>query len=194
MNYGLALYYLSRELDDKPGEKAAEEKGRRGEMKVTRALKCMQHLYGGHYYSDVQVTLPSGGSAQIDHIYICKLGFFVIETKNYSGYVAGGQQYERWVQVLSTGHYYFHSPYLQNQGHIRCLLEAIGDAPMENFVLFVNAELEHMDCPNVFTVNQFRHHLLKRNNQLATLSEEDVAHYCERILASPYIKVSGESC
>ena len=193
INPALALYYLSRELDDKPGEKAAEEQGRRGEIKVSRALACMHNLYGGHYYNDVIVKIGEKQVAQIDHIYICKYGFFVIETKNYSGAVAGGLKYAQWVQVLSTGQYYFYSPYRQNEGHIEALCSVIGAAPAENFVLFVNAEILQMDCPNVLSTNQFRHMLLKRSKQIETLSENQVEEWCKKIETCPGLEIHGEA-
>src|SRR5690606_19184571 len=41
-----------------------------------------------------------GKTTQIDHIVISDFGVFVIETKNYKGWILGGENSEYWTQVI----------------------------------------------------------------------------------------------
>jgi hypothetical protein len=56
--------------------------GKRGELAVTEALKSLP----GDYILLNDLTLPDG-RGNVDHLVIGPNGLFVIETKNYSGYV-----------------------------------------------------------------------------------------------------------
>ena len=56
--------------------------GKRGELAVTEALKSLP----GDYILLNDLTLPNG-RGNVDHLVIGPNGLFVIETKNYSGYV-----------------------------------------------------------------------------------------------------------
>ncbi len=63
-------------------------KGLIGEFKVNLALKL--GLSGEKYLLLKNVTLPTeDGSTQIDHIVVSQFGVFVIETKNYTGWIFG---------------------------------------------------------------------------------------------------------
>lgn len=47
-------------------------------------------------------TLPDdrGGTTQIDHILISPYGVFVIETKNYKGWIFGSAHQKKWTQQI----------------------------------------------------------------------------------------------
>ena len=63
-------------------------KGAAGEAKV--ALGSLLSLPPSKYtrFNDVTLPLP-GGTAQIDHVFVSRFGVFVIETKNWSGWIFG---------------------------------------------------------------------------------------------------------
>ena len=47
-------------------------------------------------------------------------GIFVIESKNYSGWIFGNERDKKWTQVLANGDKnYFFNPILQNKIHIK---------------------------------------------------------------------------
>ncbi|MGC6505280.1 MAG: nuclease-related domain-containing protein [Coraliomargaritaceae bacterium] len=60
-------------------------------------------------------------SAQIDHIVLSEYGIFVIETKNYSGWIFGSPQSRIWTQVVYSEKNKFQNPIKQNWGHIYAL-------------------------------------------------------------------------
>lgn len=57
------------------------------------------------YHRLNNVTLPkeNGMTTQIDHIIISQYGIFVIETKNYKGWIFGNEKQENWTQVIKGG-------------------------------------------------------------------------------------------
>jgi hypothetical protein len=50
-------------------------------------------------YKNVTLELEDD-TTQIDHIIISKFGIFVIETKNYGGWIYGSEHQKQWIQKL----------------------------------------------------------------------------------------------
>ena len=83
-------------------ECSSERKGERGESILTLALGDLDpKLY--HVMNDVLLPdgFPSGqGTTQIDHIVFSPFGIFVVETKNYSGWIFGNPKSAKWCQCF----------------------------------------------------------------------------------------------
>lgn len=65
---------------------------------------------------------------QIDHLIISKFGIFVIEMKNYYGYIWGNTHKDKWIQQLGKNgkyKYHFKNPIHQNYGHVKALEELL---------------------------------------------------------------------
>lgn len=102
-------------------------KGATGESVVIISSRLL--LPDGGYHAFHDVTIPSvNGSTQIDHIYISRMGIFVIETKNYSGWIFGSADEPRWTQKFRHKSVSFQNPLRQNFGHVRAL-ESLLRAP-----------------------------------------------------------------
>lgn len=70
----------------------AKINGKMGEFEVSAILAT---LSGNDYIVINNITLPSKfGTTQIDHIVVSIYGIFVIETKNYTGLIYGGENAE----------------------------------------------------------------------------------------------------
>jgi hypothetical protein len=67
------------------------------------------------------VIEAAGKTTQIDHIVISDFGIFVIETKNYKGWIFGSENSEYWTQVIYKRKEKLYNPIRQNLGHIRAL-------------------------------------------------------------------------
>lgn len=67
-----------------------------------------------------------GKSMQIDHIVVSKFGIFVIETKQYNGYITGSKYDKRWVRHTRRKKYYYENPIRQNYGHVLGVCELLG--------------------------------------------------------------------
>ena len=73
-------------------------KGRIGEGLVNTAAKL--RLDSSVYHLIKDVTIPTKkGTTQIDHIIVSKFGIFVIETKNYMGWIFADAKSAKWTQV-----------------------------------------------------------------------------------------------
>jgi len=94
--------------------------GRKGESKVERVLKSKLHSSEYHRFYDL--TLPIGNiSTQIDHVVVSRYGVFVIETKNYSGWIFGSDKSKVWTQVLYDEKHKFQNPLRQNYKHTKAI-------------------------------------------------------------------------
>lgn len=49
--------------------------------------------------NDVMLNI-NGKTSQIDHVVVSNYGIFVIETKNYKGWILGDERSEYWTQVI----------------------------------------------------------------------------------------------
>lgn len=90
----------------------------RGEALVTNTLTRLDrpHLLINN------VTLQSqGGTTQIDHILVAETGLFIIETKDYSGWIFGDPDESHWTQVIYRKKSRFRNPLRQNYGHIKAV-------------------------------------------------------------------------
>lgn len=74
-----------------------ENIGKMGERRVARKLNWLSN----EYITLNDVLLPTRyGTTQIDHIVVSPYAIFVIETKNYKGWIFGHQDSEEWKQSL----------------------------------------------------------------------------------------------
>lgn len=113
-------------------------KGWIGEMVLHAALHLM--LPRAHYHLRRNVTLPTDdGSTQIDHVVVSRYGVFVIETKNYRGWIFGKPLDKMWTQKFPRRSTAFQNPLRQNFKHVRTLatLAAIEENALFSLIVFV---------------------------------------------------------
>ena len=97
--------------------------GRAGEHWTKEAMKKLpQETY--IILNDIMISV-NNKTYQIDHIIISKYGLFVIETKQYHGYITGNKYDKKWVRVLGKKRYYYTNPIRQNFGHIKAISELL---------------------------------------------------------------------
>jgi hypothetical protein len=100
-------------------------KGPAGESRVARRLS---RLPDEDYQVFTNALLPTRrGSSQIDHIVVSIYGVFVIETKNYSGWIHGNENSEYWTQTIYRTKTRFRNPIKQNWAHVYALKEVLSD-------------------------------------------------------------------
>ena len=114
------------------------DKGKAGEKAVARRLK---RLPEEEYKVINDLMLPTSyGTTQLDHVVVSRYGIFVIETKNYKGYVYGGENAEYWTQNIWGNKYSIPNPIRQNNTHIKALeyhLKKLNiDCPIHSIVTF----------------------------------------------------------
>lgn len=134
--------------------------GRRGEKLTERELNWVR-LFGrrGKVLRNLYVPKPNGETSEIDVVFITQKGIFVIESKNYSGWIFGNEKDTYWTATLSNGmKNQFYSPIKQNQTHMRWLGQYLGEnIPLFSMIVFSErCELKKItvESPNVSVVKR----------------------------------------
>ena len=132
-------------------------KGAFGEVRVDLTL--------GRFTNDSCFTVRDlllvrdGKSTQIDNILFTTKKVYVIESKNYSGWIYGSETGKSWTQTFN--HYgkvtksSFYNPLTQNYGHIKYLSTFL-DIPLTNFqniIVFSNDS----ELKNITTEKKYNH-------------------------------------
>lgn len=103
-------------------------KGWRRERAVQNTIR--KHLNPLVYVDLHNVTLPTAdGSTQIDHLIFSPYGLFVLETKNYQGWIFGSERQSQWTQQIFKKRSRFQNPLRQNYKHTKAIQELLGLAP-----------------------------------------------------------------
>lgn len=110
-------------------------KGMIGEITVAFFLKFLSKK---DYRVIHNVTLYSNDyKSQIDHVIVSKFGVFVIETKNYKGWILGSEHAQYWTQVIYKSKKRLYNPILQNQGHVKALKNTLSNYPNIKYIPIV---------------------------------------------------------
>ena len=109
-------------------------KGKMGEFNVSVILSTLPKE---DYYVLNDIIIPSKyGTTQIDHVVVSIYGIFVIETKNYKGWIYGGEDAETWTKNVWGNKYSFRNPLRQNYGHVKSLQQIL-HIPNNQFISIV---------------------------------------------------------
>ncbi len=73
------------------------------------------------------MLMKDGKTTQIDHIVVGQTGIFVVETKNYKGWIFGSEHSKFWTQSFYKSKKRFQNPIHQNYGHIKFLEHHLQD-------------------------------------------------------------------
>ena len=126
----------------------ANIRGRRGERRISSRLFSLPREY--HVFNDVYIE-AQGRSVQIDHIVVSRYGIFVIETKNYTGWIYGNDKSEFWIKNMYGNKYRFRNPLKQNYSHVKSLQALLG-VPESKFIpiiVFLNGATLKCDTTGI---------------------------------------------
>ena len=174
--------------------------GRYGEALTARELKLVD-LFGrkGKILRNVYIPKDNGETSEIDVLYITQKGIFVIESKNYSGWIFGDEKQGYWTAMLPNKEKNrFYNPIKQNRTHIKWLREYISDDTVPLFSLIVFSERCEL---KKITVTDEDIPVIKRDRVYATvrniwdssedtISEEGINALFEKL--KPLTKVSRQ--
>jgi hypothetical protein len=133
-----------------------------GEAIVRRAI--INNFSPPNYHLLNNLTLPfQDGTTQIDHVLVSTKGIFVIETKDYSGWIFADARSRQWTRV----HYYrkdqFQNPIRQNYKHVKAVNALLDFLPLEQIhsvIVFVGlAEFKTPIPKGVVEVEQLEDYL-----------------------------------
>lgn len=126
-----------------------------------------QNLDCKEYYIFNNLILPSdyGISTQIDHVVVSKYGIFVIESKDYNGWIFGSVNSKKWTQCLPRGYkFQFQNPLRQNWGHVtalKALLPFVGENIYNVVVFSDNCEFKTPRISNVLFLSELADYIKK---------------------------------
>jgi len=156
--------------------------GEFGEYLIFKALKSFEKQ-GGKFLFNLYIPKPNDETTEIDVVLIHPKGFFVIESKNYNGWIFGNEKNRYWTQVLPMGRGHtsnkerFYSPLRQNGAHIKHLKRILSnETPMWSVIVFSD------DCTfkdvtvssdQIYKVVHL-HQLKSQVNKLIKETDEDV--------------------
>lgn len=113
--------------------------GKYGEYLIEKYLLQLQKQgYNGKVLRNVYIPKKDEEMSEIDVLYIIPKGIFVIESKNYSGYIYGNEKDYKWTEVLNrNAKYRFYNPIKQNRTHIKWLDEYLEhNVPLYSLIVF----------------------------------------------------------
>lgn len=87
------------------------------------------------------VSLPDGEDHFIfyDYILLTPAGIVVVDVKNFSGLLFGGEKIHTWTQVLGRRSYKFDNPLYPIQARVASVKVLVPDVPVLGYVVFTNA-------------------------------------------------------
>lgn len=122
-----------------------------GEYLIYTKLKYFERT-GGKLLFNLYVPKLDGCTTEIDVVLIHPKGIFVIESKNFSGWIFGNESHEYWTQTLPSSRGFvahkerFFNPILQNASHVLHLKHLCKlTTPIRSIVVFSDdCELKHV--------------------------------------------------
>lgn len=180
--------------------KTMKDTGAYGEYLTARKL---EKLPGAHkLIANAYIPDGRGGTTEIDLLFIHETGIYVIESKNYSGWIFGKEGDRYWTQVLPNGQKKrFYNPVLQNKGHMNAMKRLVSELE-ENYFnsIIVFSERCELKKVSIDTLSAIllcrRQHLQKKmknmiNNSSASLTPKQIEMVYSQVKA--YAGVSEEA-
>ena len=185
------------------------EKGASGERSIERVLGSIVNAgNNARILRNVYVPLKDGKTVEIDALFITPVGFFVIESKNMSGYIFGSEKNRNWTETLFAGKdflggkqvekHHFYNPVLQNKAHINALRSYLEkDVKCISIIVFSGmCELKKINVTSEDTtvcyINQLEKNIGKYWNELPGIySPEEIDRF--NSLLYPLTKADEET-
>lgn len=117
----------------------AEQLGEYGEKLTVDELKYLQRFgKDGKILRNLYIPKDNGETSEIDVVFITQKGIFVIESKNYSGWIFGNEKDLYWTASLPNGEKNrFYNPVMQNRTHIKWLHQyLVKNVPLYSLIVF----------------------------------------------------------
>lgn len=175
------------------GRYRASSHQNRGEFLVSRELQA--NFTGPDFHLLNHITLKlKDGTTQIDHILVSRFGVFVIETKDYNGWIFANGKHATWTQVLYRVKFKFQNPIFQNLRHVRAveeLLEFLPPEAIKSAVVFTGSAEFKTDMPSgVYTLSGLIDHLKSATEEVMSLNR---VQFCVGRLETARLAITGQT-
>ena len=156
-------------------------KGLAGERRVSRLLR--RRLDRDSYQViDNLLLAANNDTTQIDHVVVSVHGIFVLETKNFRGWIFGSERDRTWTQQIFAFRTRFQNPLRQNYKHLKFLETVTGVGPDKIYPVVVfagTAELKTGLPGNVLYLRQLADYIRHRDE--VRLTPEEAARITARL-------------
>ena len=165
----------------------------RGEALVSRVLRTNFGSPDYHLMNHVTLQLKDG-TTQIDHVLVSRFGVFVIETKDYKGWIFANPKQAQWTQVLFKRKFAFQNPIFQNIRHVRAVQDLVDFLPptlVKSIVVFTGEAEFKTEVPlGVFNLSQLVDHLKQQNEEVISLNR---VQFCVGRLETARLAISTKT-
>lgn len=174
------------------------DKGHRGEFLTYKYLEKVNGY--SKILANAYIPKEDGKTTEIDLIFVHQKGIYVIESKNYSGWIFGDENSKSWMQTFPNGYKQrFYNPIWQNNTHIKHLNNLLNHLDREYFKSIIVFS-ERCSIKKMNVVSE-RVKVLKRENLYNTLNSmintstvnlsiQEIDHIYSRL--TPYILKTEE--
>lgn len=200
-------YYIKKVKYDKSAYKKESKnefkqvyfnKGNYGEYLIFNNLECIDCY--NKIITNAYIPKGNGETTEVDLIFIHQTGIYVIESKNYSGWIFGDEKNKTWMQTFKTGRKEkFYNPIRQNNTHIKYLEKVLqlDNSKFKSIIVFsqrCTLKKIKVESENISVIN--------RNNLILTIqrviNKSKIIFSDEEIIAmynslKPYTCVSNEA-
>lgn len=167
-------------------------KGPTGELKVRSKIRSLIKKDSDYHQFNNVILKTLDGTTEIDHIIISPFGIFVIETKNFKGWIFGGENQKRWTQSLKRKYrfyslfnqytFQFKNPLHQNYKHVKTVQAFLQIEPkfVFNTVVFVGNSEFMTDMPdNVMRLPDLLPYIKSHTQRI--FSNSKVEEFCQKL-------------
>lgn len=164
-----------------------------GERRLSHQLE--RRFRAPDYHLMNHITLPLGtGTTQIDHILLSRFGIFVVETKDYKGWIFGDAAGLQWTQVVYRRKFQFQNPILQNRRHVQAvsaLLDFLPAGAIRSIVAFVGDGEFKTPMPEfVLYGREVPNYIAQQSTEVMT---RDQLQLCVGRLETARLAITGET-
>lgn len=135
------IFFILKQFRKKRFKAYCSQIGKEGETEVYEKIRS---VFSKRIHIVRNIRLPSGcqRSTEIDMIVFHPRRIFIIEVKNYQGFVYGKARQRTWYKYPGDGRCFpFYNPVMQNEGHIRAFKQVfpyIPDKKICSYIVFAN--------------------------------------------------------
>ena len=164
-----------------------------GEALLSRVARTSFGPPDYHLMNHVTLQMKDG-TTQVDHILVSRFGVFVIETKDYKGWIFANAKQPNWTQVLFKVKFKFQNPILQNFRHVRAVQDLLDFLPtdaIKSAVVFTGEAQFKTEVPQgVFSLSELVDHLRAQTAEVMSLNR---VQFCVGRLETTRLAISGET-
>jgi hypothetical protein len=137
-------------------------------------------------YSKVMTNLyipTEDGTTEIDVLYIAPSGIYVIESKNYSGWIFGDEKARNWTAVIYKTKNKFLNPIWQNKKHIKYLNKILVDVQLRSLIVFSErCELKRVNVEEGLVIKRGKlRKLILKESEKKILSNQEIDDFYNKL-------------